>query len=123
MASVLSRLEAFGIGNPWFAWSLARGAFDEVCTRCRGRRFVVGSPCENREPGYREPPCDAEEGCERCRSTCLSCRGEALTGAPAVLVEDFGDEESLALARRMVPGLHVGDVKRIDMDAPALGGR
>lgn len=119
--SALYRLEGFGlVGNPWLAWSLARGALDELCMRCLGKGVEIRSPCKNRE--VIGGSCDRERGCSECRSTCLGCSGRRLTAPPDVLGEDFGDEESRDAALRMFPGLTVEDGRRIDMEAPALGG-
>ena len=132
----LARLEAFGLSNPLVAWSIAHGGFDDLCTYCRGAGLVIDSPCEEREAGpapvgsdfapsdegaKQEPRCTRETGCALCRRECPICRGSGLPKAEPVLAEDFGDDESRAMAERMFPTLRVDDFhKRIDMDARAL---
>lgn len=120
MTSPLYQLEAFGLGSAWLTWKLARGALDDVCTRCHGRGFYVLSPCQNREPGYRDPPCEPENGCGRCRRKCPACAG-ARTYEVEVHAEDFGDDASRTLARATFPGLMVNEMLRSDREAAALG--
>ena len=128
--SPLAALNAYGLTSPWIVWRIAGGKLDDTCPTCRGRGEVVRrGPC-----GCREPygvwmvacrwGCSATRGCTHCLRPCGTCRGTGeLLGVADVHAEDFGDADSRALAEALIPGLDIDERKRIDMDAPALGGR
>ncbi len=111
--SALHVIEAYGLGNPWVLWRIARGDLDDRCSTCGGRAVVVTSPCGCREPGVGCSGCTLLLGCRHCRRACREC-----PPPPRLFAEDFGDAESLALARRVFPGIEVDEQwERIGMGA------
>jgi hypothetical protein len=90
----------FGLGNPVVAWCVERGLYDEWCPGCRGRGYVVASPCANREAlgGFE---CDRERGCDECRSTCRECRGTRLRPSRSLCAQDFGGDEDVGVALKL----------------------
>lgn len=81
------------------------------CLCCGGLGLV-------RDP-HRER-CTRMRGCSQCRRRCIACQGRLLAASDVVRREDFGDRESLVLARRLFPGMTIADKPRMDMHARAL---
>lgn len=123
MSDPLHRLERASLTTPWGVWRLTRGGFDDDCDRCGGTGVAIRHPCRCREP--MEPPgpcaCTRETGCAHCAFRCRYCIG-GRRRPPEVYAEDFGDADSRAIAEALMPGLRIAGRKRIDRDAPALGG-
>ena len=128
MSDALHRLTTVGLTTVWGVWRLGRGGFDDDCERCRGRgEVVVRGPCGCREAntvwaGSCRWGCSAERGCAHCLRRCGDCNGTGRPPPPGVRAEDFGDEDSRAIAEALMPGLDIDETKRVDMDAPALRG-
>lgn len=138
MTDPMHVIEKFGLQNSWVLWRLARGDLDQFCPRCRGEGIIIQSPCRLREPGQAsgqvdgsdfslasaaaksEPICSLAVGCAECRSTCPQCEGSRLLPPDPLHAEDFGDETSLELARRLSGGLVVDERSRIDRNPRAL---
>ncbi len=128
MSGPLHRLNAASLATPWGLWRLARGGFDDDCERCGGRgEFVVRGPCGCREAntvweGSCRWGCSPERGCAHCLRQCRECGGTGRLPPPEIHADDFGDEDSRALAEELIPGLDIDETKRVDWDAPALKG-
>lgn len=126
--SALYRIEAFGLLNEWNLWGLSNGDLTDLCRGCDGVGYTVGWPCScatDREPRPTwlcADVCLRESGCRHCRKRCAVCHGRGMAAEP-VHREDFGDDESLAIARGL---FDVGDDRRsfyrprIDMHAELL---
>lgn len=114
--SPLYLIEVYGLGNPWLAWQIEHGGLQDLCRGCGGSGIIVTSPCE-----YRGVRCNRETGCKACRRKCGTCYGHGMPLAP-VHAEDFGDQASRDLVERLPKDVAIDFRKRLDMNAPALGG-
>ena len=126
-------MNAYGLSSPWLVWQLQRGALDDWCDGCRGTGVRVLRPCSCLDavgPGPGETETTAPmhivcacgpDGCEHCRRKCWDCNGRRIVRGDVIRAEDFGDDESLAIARALMPDLDPDPRKRSDMNAE-LGG-
>lgn len=121
--SALYRIEAYGLANEWNLWALAEGALTDLCYACGGSRFEVRRPCvcsaHYRPVWACEERCTLAEGCPHCRARCHVCHGRGMAPAP-LYAEDFGDAQSLAIARRLFDVDVDMTHRRIDMEARPL---
>lgn len=118
--SPLYRMNAYGFTSPWLVWQLQRGALDDWCAACRGTGVRVLRPCACLEgmSSFASRACACgQDGCTHCRRKCWDCNGRRIVRGDAIRAEDFGDEESLAIARALMPDLEPDSRKRSDMNA------
>ena len=116
--SPLYRMNAYGLSSPWLVWQLQRGALDDWCDGCRGTGARVIRPCACLDSAT----CACgPDGCPHCRRKCWDCNGRRIVSGDVIRAEDFGDDESLAIARALMPDLDPDPRKRSDMNAE-LGG-
>lgn len=125
--SALYRIEAFGLLNDWNLWGIANGDLTDLCRGCDGVGYEVRRPCgctEETPPGRERsrwlcPACTRAEGCHHCRMRCRVCSGRGMAAEP-VHAEDFGDGDSLAIARTLFD-VDPDPRLRINMHAQLLG--
>lgn len=98
---------AYGIANPTVVWALERGLYDEWCPGCKGIGYTFTRPCGCVEQGDRYCPeerlCTRSEPCPCCRTVCRECDGTRVRADRVMCGKDFGDAESLAIARKVAP--------------------
>lgn len=113
-ANPLLYLNAYTLANPWVVWALERGLLDEWCPGCCGAGEVHERPCAtcagtgdvqfseaHPELGFGTPDDDGPQKCPDCWRVCRECRGSRLRPDRPLCAQDFGDPESLAIARRL----------------------
>lgn len=118
----LYRFVAFGLTNEWVLAGIANGTMSEWCKACQGRRVVVTSPCRWRDApdtylaSHFAQRCPGKlEGCPECRRPCRECKGTGLLPPLPLMREDFGDNESLRVARRLFHVLPSFEHDRADL--------
>ena len=121
----LYHFNAYGLANSTVVWALERGLYDEWCPDCRGTGVALLRPCGCVEQGDRYCPekrlCSRPEGCPCCRAVCRGCSGSRVRADRVMCEKDFGDEESLRIARIVAPAA-INDAMRRDTWS-SIGGR